>query len=1311
MKVLNLNIVLLFIMLTSSIWADIKIKNFYPNFVHVKFVDNTILPVENRILDINTFFKQNANNSTNSQNSAVTAAIKSNWIKTFDVDFNRMIKFRENAAENLNKPIPDLNTYFTVKLDQNISVQEAIDLFSKLLYVEAVYPIPIPVEPPQVPDYTDPANTSGSYQNYLDPAPNGIDALYAWHGSGGKGKGVHIVDMEYDWNRFHADLARSGSPVSIVGPAPYFDNTFDAKDLKRWKNHGTAVLGIYGGIDNDFGMSGIANQAELSVVAQVTNILGSSVNDIAGAILRAVDELEKGDIIVLEAQIAGPNWDPDIDPQYGLMPVEWNKTIYDAIQTAVGNGIIVVEAAGNGGQNLDDNEYNTGHAPFDLNKDSGAIMVGAGKSPAWGNSAKRKHDFSNYGNTVDLQGWGDGVLTTGYGNLYDDDGENFLYTNGFSGTSSATPIVAGAVAILQSTLKQKTGAPASAATIKDILRETGTAQVGDGNIGPLPNLKMAIDQIWDDETLSPSPLVLNPPSGTYEMPIQVTINYGTGQSISNTSIRYTLDGSEPNEDSYIFIPDQGDVIYLNYGATITAKAFQYNQNNGRLYSSQSVSAQYVSSTPKVDTPIITPGEGTFSQPHQVTISTSTPGATIRYRTDGRIPSFFYPGTNYDGPITLDPGNYYITARGYKDGYYKSDAVTTGEIIVNALTLPSPTIYPGSGTFNGGVTVYIGSTVLGAIIRYTTDGTDPNENSAQFIQPLEFSETTQLKARVYLESYTPSAIVSTNYEIVQQAAAPVFSPAGGQYSGSVQVSMSTCTANGIIRYTTNGAEPTSYSNAYSEPFTLTIGQHTIKAKTFLAGTNSSETVSKDYIVFDPNTNIVADPIVSPFSSQQFTKPFPLTITCDTEGALIRYTVGFDQLPDDPLETGAGSITYTQPVLLGSVGSNIFLKVRAFKSGMTPSNIIQTGQLAVVEPLGEVDTPTINPFGGTFHNAVQVELESATPFAQIIYTVDGSDPSSWLPILPPTQKYNNTLNLFQPATLKTMGYRTFFTDSEITQAQFFFECAPPIIIPENDKHTLHVSVEMSSETLNAKIYYTTDGSDPSINSMLYDEPFELGIGTHVIKAVANKINYDNSPIVARIFTVEQEAVAPLVTINPQSQNVLDGVDLSLSVEAEGSGNLIYLWQKDGILIAGATEPILDLPNVRIGDAGNYRAIVTNSAGADTSEIAVIEVLPTAISEFDQGLIPTDYALGTNYPNPFNPTTNITFAIPRTSRVKVEIFNTLGRKIKTLMDATLNTGYHTLHWNGLNDNGQTIPTGVYFYRMQTESFTDTKKMVLVK
>ncbi|MEE8575979.1 MAG: S8 family serine peptidase, partial [candidate division Zixibacteria bacterium] len=177
------------------------------------------------------------------------------------------------------------------------------------------------------------------------------------------------------------------------------------------------------------------------------------------------------------------------------------------IVTAVGNGINVVEAAGNGQENLDAAIYsvgNGGHWPFLSANNSGAIIVGAGSAPpAFGGSSTDRSRlwFSNYGSRLDLQGWGEDVYTTGYGDLYWVEGVDVWYTSSFGGTSSASPIVASAVAILEGIYEEASGGlTVTPAMMRSILIATGSPQQAGAypisqHIGPRPNVLAAVAQL------------------------------------------------------------------------------------------------------------------------------------------------------------------------------------------------------------------------------------------------------------------------------------------------------------------------------------------------------------------------------------------------------------------------------------------------------------------------------------------------------------------------------------------------------------------------------------------------------------------------------------------------------------------------------------------------------------------------------------------------------------------------------------------------------------------------------------------------
>ncbi len=197
------------------------------------------------------------------------------------------------------------------------------------------------------------------------------------------------------------------------------------------------MLGQIVGVDNTLGVVGIAPSANSRVVSQWRTT--TSYNT-AAAIASAAAVMSAGDVLLLEAQTSHPN-------ATGYVPVEVDDAVYDAIRAATDDGIIVVEAGGNGSVDLDafsnsagKRIFNRAHTDF---RDSGAIMVGAASSAA----PHTRLYFSNFGSRIDCYAWGEGIETTGDGWAGT---STTAYTSSFGGTSGASPIVTGAALLLQS---------------------------------------------------------------------------------------------------------------------------------------------------------------------------------------------------------------------------------------------------------------------------------------------------------------------------------------------------------------------------------------------------------------------------------------------------------------------------------------------------------------------------------------------------------------------------------------------------------------------------------------------------------------------------------------------------------------------------------------------------------------------------------------------------------------------------------------------------------------------------------------------
>jgi immune inhibitor A len=120
------------------------------------------------------------------------------------------------------------------------------------------------------------------------------------------------------------------------------------------------------------------------------------------------------------------------------------------------------------------------------------------------------------------------------------------------------------------------------------------------------------------------------------------------------------------------------------------------------------------------------------------------------------------------------------------------------------------------------------------------------------------------------------------------------------------------------------------------------------------------------------------------------------------------------------------------------------------------------------------------------------------------------------------------------------------------------------------------------------------------------------------------------------------------------------------------------------------------------------ISNSLSVMTCDFLVS---PASVDDDLSESRPKDYQLQKNYPNPFNPHTNFEYSLPREGRVKIEIFNVLGERIRTLVDERQKPGTYRVKWNGVDDAGNLAPTGIYFYRLRADEFEHAEKMLLLK
>jgi formylglycine-generating enzyme required for sulfatase activity len=261
---------------------------------------------------------------------------------------------------------------------------------------------------------------------------------------------------------------------------------------------------------------------------------------------------------------------------------------------------------------------------------------------------------------------------------------------------------------------------------------------------------------------------ISPTGGSYNEPVAVLIHCPT----YDATIHYTTDGSIPTTNSPVFTA----LLQINSNTELKARAFK----SGYI-SSAVVSQSYQFSSTAVEPVVISPNGGAFAGAQQVTLSCPTANAQIYFTLNGSEPNLnSYP---YTGPILIS-NSVTLKARAFVEGMISS-IVSSASF---SFQLPLPEFSLDGGIFSSPQMVSISHPYPGAIIRYTTDGSDPNESSTQYIAPVNVVSSTVLKARAYLQNWQPSEVAMALYSISLTQPEQLV-PGGSFHNGTANVQLS------------------------------------------------------------------------------------------------------------------------------------------------------------------------------------------------------------------------------------------------------------------------------------------------------------------------------------------------------------------------------------------------------------------------------------------------------------------------------------------------------------------------------------------
>jgi len=361
---------------------------------------------------------------------------------------------------------PNFLTYFRLEGGTKVEPQSLADAIQESNNVQFAYvdrPGPDPLFDPTV-------EPRWNGQRHWLPAPEGVDAQFAWSFIGGTGDaaGLKFVDLERGWTLNHEDLV-------VHNPTLIFGNI--ANDSR---SHGTSVLGIVCAEANNVGGVGVV--PNLASVAVVSFYLDTRPN----AMMAAIDKLDAGDVLLVEAQVEISVNGADI-----LAPVDFFQADFDTVHLATQKGIIVVEPGGNGTKNGNLPALNLDLHPIPRG-DSGAIIVSAATSAV----PHSRLLYAPFGGRIDCYAWGENIDTS----RSDPNASTNRYRpqgglGGFNGTSGAAAIIAGVALAVQSLVKAQV-ISLHGRELREIFRDPAFGTLPDPleptTIGVMPDLKKII---------------------------------------------------------------------------------------------------------------------------------------------------------------------------------------------------------------------------------------------------------------------------------------------------------------------------------------------------------------------------------------------------------------------------------------------------------------------------------------------------------------------------------------------------------------------------------------------------------------------------------------------------------------------------------------------------------------------------------------------------------------------------------------------------------------------------------------------------
>ncbi len=751
-------------------------------------------------------------------------------------------------------------------------------------------------------------------------------------------------------------------------------------------------------------------------------------------------------------------------------------------------------------------------------------------------------------------------------------------------------------------------------------------------------------------------------------------------------------------------------------------------------------------TNNVATPVFTPGSGTYTTPQSVTITCSTPNSSIFYTTDGSTPT--PASTPYSGAILVGTATTLkamATASGMDNSnvataIYAFPVTVSNLTALRALPADGTTIYNVTGqvvltfkqTFrnqkylqDSGAGILVDD--LAGVITTTYnvgDGvTGLTGKISEFGGMLQFVPTANTPAASSTGNVITPVVASydqliNNFDTYESRVTKVTGVSFTAPTGNF--------ANGVVYAT---SDPNSDYNIrttfYDVDYINTPIPTTVKD---ITGIPNSRV---DGAYFTPRTLAdIADPagaIASPTFSVPtgvYTNSFNVTVSTETTGADIYFTLD-GSIPNDT------SAYYEEAI---AINATTTLKAIAYMNGefSAVSTAVYTFPVNVASLLALRESPlqgvyritdqVIVTFTQSFRN--QKFVQDDTAGIQIddlngVITTAYQEGFGMTNLTGTLIEFGGMLELVpvaDPGAPSSTG--NMITPLAITLSQFNddFEAYESRLIKLVNVSFTTPTGNFANGT-NYPIQDQSAANTANIRTTFYDVDY---ISVPLQSWMLNLTGIPNSRTDGSYFTPRKlsdfqisEPLTPLVF----ATTVQSASTLAFHIGFDVNNNSVlpdmltgYNLYRDGTVIHSEGSVLffefVDT-NIPVGTHTYYAIAHYGATNSDPTQEYTFIV--TAIGDENPAL-PTTALLG-NYPNPFNPSTDISFSVKDASPVRVDIFNQKGQLVRTLLDASRKVGTHTVNWDGKDSSGNGVSSGVYYYRMKSGSFSSTRKMLLLK